>query len=395
MRIGSMRLFIAKGALLVASLGLTFVLFEVILRLLGYEAIYEVYSTPEILWQHDELLGWSHEPNSVEDYIGPRPWPIEFRSRVAINSLGLRGPEPAPLPPDGIRILILGDSMVAGFEVEYEDTFVARLEKKLSKKFSKPIQVINGGVRGYGSDQSYLYFRERGRRLKPDVVLHWMSENDLIEDITIHRMRRIFGKAAFIDDGSSRLKLIASPVPMYPMCSEYRIDPEQGIVRVDGFMGRMLCRLQLVLFDRSALFSFVTTLVPWDQWGSLLRDLYYVGMPDPNLKRDEGQTDVELQPPVTDKILREMAETVRSTGARFTFVATPTGLSYFREYGVRLDDADVLVVDRIDAADPSEIRFKHDSHYTVSGHEIAAEQLAEKLSAMIHDVLADRAARGK
>lgn len=388
-----MRTFLAKGALLTTSLGFSFLLFEIILRSLGYVAIYKVYSNPEMLWQHDDLLGWSHEPNSMDEYIGPRPWPIEFRSHVAINSLGLRGPEPASLPPDGIRILILGDSMVAGFEVANEDTFVARLEKKLSEKLSNSVQVINGGVRGYGSDQSYLYFRERGLDLKPDVVLHFMSENDLIEDITIHRMRRIFGKAAFIDDGSSHLKLIAAPVPMYPQCSEYRVGLEQQIVRVDGIFGRMLCRLQVVLFDRSALFSFVTIAIPWEQWGTLLRDLYYVGMPNPNptLGEEDGATELGPQLPVTDKILREMAMTVRSTGARFAFAVTPTRLRYYREYGILLDHADVLLLDRIEKADPLEVQFKHDSHYTVSGHEIIAEQMAERLSPMISALLVDRA----
>ena len=86
--------------------------------MLGYAAIYEVYSKPEILWQHDELLGWSHVPNSKEEYVGPRPWPIEFRSPVTINSAGMRGPELAPISSNDYRILNLGDSMVAGFEVE-------------------------------------------------------------------------------------------------------------------------------------------------------------------------------------------------------------------------------------------------------------------------------------
>jgi hypothetical protein len=333
---------------------------------LGYAAIYEVYSTPEILWQHDELLGWSHEPDSEAEYVGPRPWPVEFRSKIAINSLGSRGPEPASLPAEGIRILILGDSMVAGFEVEYEGTFVVRLEKKLGPQFANPIQVINDGVRGCGSDQSYLS-RERGRELKPDIVRHWMSENDRVEDITIHRMRRIFGKSGFINDGSGRFERIATPVPLYPWCSKYRVDRERGVVRIDGFSGRMLCRLQLVLFDRSALFSFVTMRVPWDQWGSLLRDLYYAGIPDPNLKQGEGEGQAGTNPPpITAGILQEMA--------------TPTGLQYLREFGFGLADSDVLLVDEIDSADPSVVRFKHDSHYTVSDHEIVAGELAEKLA---------------
>ncbi len=38
------------------------------------------------MWQHDPLLGWSHEPNAEETFVGPRPWPIEFETPVSINS---------------------------------------------------------------------------------------------------------------------------------------------------------------------------------------------------------------------------------------------------------------------------------------------------------------------
>jgi hypothetical protein len=75
------------------SVALTLLLFEVGFRIAGYEAIYEIYSKPWIFWKHDELLSWSHEPGASGYYVGPRPWPIEFRAFVSINSIGLRGPD--------------------------------------------------------------------------------------------------------------------------------------------------------------------------------------------------------------------------------------------------------------------------------------------------------------
>ena len=65
---------------------------EVVVRALGYEPIYSVYSHPDVFWRSDDLLGWSHEPGSEGIYVGPRPWPVEFEAPVRINSLGLRGP---------------------------------------------------------------------------------------------------------------------------------------------------------------------------------------------------------------------------------------------------------------------------------------------------------------
>ena len=58
--------------------------------------------------------------------------------------------------------MVLGDSAVAAFEVAYAETFVAQLERKLTHKLGLPVRVINAGVRGYGTDQDYLYYRERG-----------------------------------------------------------------------------------------------------------------------------------------------------------------------------------------------------------------------------------------
>ncbi len=109
---------------------------EIAVRLIGYEPIYSVYSQPSVFWRLDPLLGWSHQPQSGGKYVGPKPWPIEFNSTIEINSDGLRGPEVAPRPPDGLRVLFLGDSMLAAFEVEYEETFTARIEKEL---FSRTI----------------------------------------------------------------------------------------------------------------------------------------------------------------------------------------------------------------------------------------------------------------
>lgn len=377
MRRPALGIALAKAALLVVSLAFSLAVCELLLRSLGYAAIYEVYSNPEMLWQHDPLLGWSHEPHSSAEYVGPRPWPIEFRSQVDINSLGQRGPEPASGTQDGVRILFLGDSMVAGFEVAFEETFVELLEARLARALGRPVEVVNGGVRGYGTDQSFLSFRERGRALAPDVVLLWLSHNDLIDDVTIHRMRRIFGKPAFVLDETTGLRLVASPVPLYPACSEYRIDEAGQVVRVDSLAGRALCRVQLALFDRSALFSFVTTLIPWERWGHLLRDLYYLGMPATGTPG--AAPSATTAPPITHHILARMRDEVRAAGAAFYVVGPPNVFESFEEAGIELAPETILSLDRVETADPARTQFKHDSHYTPYGHQLVAEQLAELL----------------
>ncbi len=107
-------------ALLVGSLTFTLLVFEGGLRLVGFRPISEVYSRPSQFWQHDPLLGWSHQAGAEERFIGPRPWPIEFETRVEINTSGLRGPEIRERAAADHRLLFLGDSMVAAFEVAYD-----------------------------------------------------------------------------------------------------------------------------------------------------------------------------------------------------------------------------------------------------------------------------------
>jgi hypothetical protein len=246
-------------------LGLSFtamgIVFEMGLRAAGYEAIHEVYSKPSLLWRKDPLLGWSHQPDSSGLYVGPRPWPIEFESPVRINTLGLRGSEVTALPPDGRRVLFLGDSLVAGFEVREEETFVRRSGELLEQALGIPIQTINGGVRGYGTDQSLLYFRTRGYTLRPDVVLFIHSLNDPRNNMTLHRQRRPFGKPAFALGTGARtamLELVGSPVPDYPLCAQVGLDESFQVTRQDGAVSRGLCGFETRLADHSALFTFVT-----------------------------------------------------------------------------------------------------------------------------------------
>src|SRR5687768_17400213 len=195
------------------AIALVAAIFEVGLRLTGHVAIYEMYSKPSQFWRYDELLGWSHEPGATGEFVGPRPWPIEFRGKVSINSLGLRGPEIPTREPSELRVLFSGDSIVAALEVDYEQTFVALLEPMLRERLGVPVRTINAGVRGYGTDQDYLYFRDRGWRLEPDLVVFFHSSNDPSDNTTLHEMRRPFGKPAFSlkDDGA--LEPVGAPVP--------------------------------------------------------------------------------------------------------------------------------------------------------------------------------------
>jgi lysophospholipase L1-like esterase len=92
---------------------------------------------------------------------------------VSINSMGLRDREyPLEKPPDSVRVLMLGDSLTFGWGVKLEDTPAKILESTLNRDGSgKTYEVINSGVGNYNTRMEVAYFLDRGRLLKPDVVV--------------------------------------------------------------------------------------------------------------------------------------------------------------------------------------------------------------------------------
>lgn len=355
------------------SIGVVVALFEVGLRIAGHQAIYEIYSKPSIFWKHDERLGWSHQESTSGEYVGPRPWPIEFRGSVSINSLGLRGPEVPPARPDELRVFVAGDSMVASFEVDYEQAFGSILERELRRRLGREVHVINGGVRGYGSDQSYLLFREHADVLAPDLVVLFHSGNDPADNTTLHEMRRPFGKPAFVlaDDGS--LELVGSPTPVYPKCSEVRLSEDSLVVRVDTTFARMMCRTQMALLDHSALFSLLTITIPWD--GTLLTKLYRLGNPRAAPLASAASSGHGFAERLTTTIVLELAREVQMRGAEFLVIGFPAHLEQLDAARLAEQSIQMVGLDEIANAPQEEVRWRHDSHLNPVGHQRLADKL--------------------
>ncbi len=93
---------------------------------------------------------------------------------VEINSHGLRGPEVAFDKPSGTyRILNLGDSIVMGWGVAFEDTYGNRLETLLNDQAGSKVeyQVINAGVPGWNPENYRAYYAAEGWKFEPDLVV--------------------------------------------------------------------------------------------------------------------------------------------------------------------------------------------------------------------------------
>jgi len=72
------------------------------------------------------------------------------------------------------RILLLGDSIVYGLGVKKEDTFAEILNRELPD-----YEFINAGVGGWNTDNESLWLMNEGYYLEPDVVILYITNNDL------------------------------------------------------------------------------------------------------------------------------------------------------------------------------------------------------------------------
>lgn len=207
------------GVALVAAFA-TIVLVDVVLRAADISCSADLYAP-------DPDLGWTHRPGLRATFAKCGREYREFQTRVRFSSLGLRDRERTLAKPAGTcRILVVGDSYTEALQVDASDTFVAKLERLLAEDgaagstdaAARPqLEVINGGVAGYGTDNELLWYQRDLWKLDADLVVLVMSPNDLYENT-----RELFENGPILypdkpyfqfEDG--RLEVHNRPVPPY------------------------------------------------------------------------------------------------------------------------------------------------------------------------------------
>lgn len=125
----------------------------------------------------DPQLGWVYRPGTSITRLN------EAHQRVWIGAspLGIRQ------PADGYRlhgvenVLVVGDSLAAGAQVNFDDTWPAGLQERLRARHPT-VQVVNGGVDAYDLCQEYWLAERLWARFQPRVLVVSLSiGRDLID----------------------------------------------------------------------------------------------------------------------------------------------------------------------------------------------------------------------
>ncbi len=170
---------------LVARLGLVVAgLLAPLLLLEGLVRLAHLAPPPEpnpAIWAPHPLMGWWHIPHSGGIFHSDFN---EFEAEVWINARSLRDREIGYDNPTGaLRILSLADSFGEALQVDLEVTYHKQLEGLLADSLDRPVEVINAGVGGWGTDQEAIFYVAEGFRYSPDLVLlSFFIRNDAVNN---------------------------------------------------------------------------------------------------------------------------------------------------------------------------------------------------------------------
>ncbi len=159
--------------------------------------------------EHGVSLGGLIRPSQWKDVVYElKPnISVTFQTKpVTTNSLGMREVEVTTQKKPGVqRIVGLGDSIMFGWGVEKNETYLSVLQNLLSQK--TPTEILNFAVPGYNTAMEMALFEHRAKEFSPDVIIVQFVNNDF--DVPAFMMKQDdpwdFSKSLLLSFISSRL----------------------------------------------------------------------------------------------------------------------------------------------------------------------------------------------
>jgi hypothetical protein len=152
-----------------------FLLAEGLLRLF----VQPYYGTPPGMFLADDEIDFIPAPGFHGYFLNPEH--VDNTIEISINSDGLRDVE-HDVDFNGFRVVTLGDSFTMAEQVHLNETYGKVLERALLND-GVDAEVINLGVSGYGTKQSFSFFKMKGETYAPDVVVYAFTTNDLTDNL--------------------------------------------------------------------------------------------------------------------------------------------------------------------------------------------------------------------
>jgi hypothetical protein len=115
-----------------------------------------------------------------------------------LNSFGMQNDETTPAKPPGVyRIAVFGDSYVEALQVPRSANYVNLVEKELSKRLGKKVEVLNFGVSNYSVAQDYLRYQTVARQFKPDLVIQVFRVEEIGKLLPMETQALLFVRPVF------------------------------------------------------------------------------------------------------------------------------------------------------------------------------------------------------
>jgi len=187
--------------ILTLALVLSAVLAEMGLRL--FHPVYEY--AAEFQYDPSSTRIWRNHPGGVEQRRHPDTGASHWLIHNNLGSHQHRDLSEQQLA-DGINVAFFGDSFTENRRLPSPHLFTELLDHLLNLQ-ARSFNVLNFGVDGYGTDQSYLAYEELRQSVPMDWVFYLMVDNDL-ENV---RRNELF----FVDDNGGLIRKPARPTPWY------------------------------------------------------------------------------------------------------------------------------------------------------------------------------------
>lgn len=318
---------------------------------------------------------------------------VDVDTTIAINALGMRGPEVGPKADVERRLLVLGDSIVWGYGVEHEQTFAAQLGPLLASR-AGPVVSGNAGVPSYGSKHMAAQMARLDGPFGADafVVCGYLG-NDPLDDAqpkrTVFAGLSLQGAWARLVEESARARLmyrsraalwfeswLANAHPERSLVAQLRFLPEEEALVKSFKPGRLFAGLFLDAVDEKTVFepgsepviprSLAMLRASLERMRGLAkgRPLVFVVMPTlfqvDEAKRQARLRECGIDPATTERGLaqRRWLDTAKAAGV------------------TALDATPILAA----AADPAALFLSDAGHLSVAGHEAIAAWLARELA---------------